>query len=192
MEGNMPQGETGGASNQQEPKQEQQQSQPGATAGASDMKKDAMGLIAQLETMLDEYMVKKAPFALPMGLKEFIVKVSPYLIIIFAVLSLPLIFAALGLSAILTPFAMMGGYGYGYGWGLAGIISLVTTVVVLVMEVMAVPGLFKRTKGAWRLVFYATIVSLIGSLLAFNIVGGIVGAIIGWYVLFQVKDMYKN
>lgn len=175
----MPQGEMGGSSNQ---------GNTGAPQGAGDMKKDVHGLIRQLEAMLDEYMVKKAPFQLPMGLKEFIVKVSPYLIIIFAIMSLPLIFGAIGLSTALAPFAMMGGY----GWGIAAIISLITTVIVLVMEVMAVPGLFKRTKSAWHLVFYATIVSLIGSILAFNIIGGILGAIIGWYILFQVKDMYKN
>lgn len=175
----MPQGETGGASNQ---------GNTGAPQGAGGMKKDMKGLIGQLEALLDEYMVKKAPFQLPMGLKEFIVKVSPYLIIIFAIMSLPLILGAIGLSTALAPFAMMGGY----GWGLAAIISLVTTVIVLVMEVMAVPGLFKRTRGGWHLVFYASIVSLIGSILAFNIIGGIIGAIIGWYILFQVKDMYKN
>lgn len=171
MEGDMPQGETGGAS-----------------SGANDVKADAKGLINQLEALLDEYMVKKAPFTLPLGLKEFIAKVSPYLIIIFAIMSLPLILGAIGISTALAPFAMMGGY----GWGLGTIISLVTSVVVLVMEVMAVPGLFKRTHGGWRLVFYASIVSLIGSVLAFNIIGGIISAIIGWYILFQVKELYKN
>jgi hypothetical protein len=54
-------------------------------APEGDMKAQAQGLIDQLEAMLDEYMVKKAPFALPPELKEFIVKVSPYLIIIFAI-----------------------------------------------------------------------------------------------------------
>ncbi|MDD5396601.1 MAG: hypothetical protein PHW24_00915 [Candidatus Moranbacteria bacterium] len=154
---------------------------------------DIKGMIAQLESMLDEYMVKKAPFALPIGLKEFIANVSPYLIIIFAVLALPAIFLALGLSAVFAPFAMMGGYAYGHGWGLGVLISLIVSVVVLVMEVMAVPGLFKRTRGAWRLLFYASIVSLVGSILSISgIVGGVIGAIIGWYVLFQMKDLYKN
>lgn len=179
--------------NMQQPQPQQsgpQQEQPKQAAPAPEQK-DIKGVIAQLEAFLDEYMVKKAPFALPMGAKEFIVKVSPYLIIIFAILALPLIFAAIGLSTAFAPFAMMGGYGF--GWGFGAIISLAVSVIVLVMEVMAVPGLFKRTKGAWRLVFYASIVSLIGSILSINgIVGGVIGAIIGWYILFQVKEMYKN
>ena len=134
-------------------------------------------------------MVKKAPFALPQGVKEFIVKVSPYLIIIFAILALPLIFAAIGLSALVAPFAMMGGY----SWGIGTVISLVVAVITLIMEVMAVPGLFKRTKSAWNLVFYASIVSLIGSILSVGgIISGVIGAIIGWYFLFQVRDMYKK
>ncbi len=150
---------------------------------------EVKGIVNQLETMLDEYMVKKAPFALPAGLKEFIVKISPYLIIIFAIMALPLILGAIGISAVFAPIAMMGGY----GWGFGAIISLAATVITVVMELMAVPGLFKRTKASWRLLFYASIVSLIGGILSVSgIVGAIIGAIIGWYILFQVKDMYKN
>ncbi len=150
---------------------------------------DMKGILGQLEAILDEYMVKKAPFALPAEVKEFIVKVSPYLIIIFALLALPVIFVAMGFTAIIAPFAMMGGY----GWGFGAIVSLVVAVVTLVMEIMAVPGLFKRTKGSWQLVFYASIVSLIGGIISVSgIVSAIIGAIIGWYILFQVKELYKK
>lgn len=158
-------------------------------------KSDVKGLLSQLEALLDEYMVNKAPFALPKEVKEFIVNVSPYLVIIFALLALPLIFAALGLTAILSPFAMLGGYGYGYGfsWGFFAIIGLASAVITMILEIIAVPGLFKRTRGAWTLLFYASIVSLIGSILSLSgIIGGIIGAIIGWYILFQVKELYSN
>lgn len=156
-------------------------------------KSDVKGVLSQLEAILDEYMVTKAPFALPQEVKEFLVNVSPYLIIIFVVMALPIIFAALGLTAILTPFAMMGGYRYGFDWGFGAIIGLVISVISIIIEIMAVPGLFKRTKGAWRLLFYASIVSLIGSILSVSgIISGIIGTIIGWYLLFQVKELYKN
>jgi hypothetical protein len=185
MEENMPQGNVGGASNQGG------QNQAGSTPGANNMKADAKNLIGQLEAALDEYMVVKAPFALPEGLKDFIVKVSPYLVIIFAVMALPLILGVIGLTTALAPLGMMGGYGY--GWGFGAIISLVVAAITLVLEVMAVPGLFKRTKGAWRLLFYASIVSLVGSILSISgIIGGIIGAVIGWYILFQVKSRYTN
>jgi hypothetical protein len=155
----------------------------------SQAKSDIKGIIGQLEAILDEYMVKKAPFALPMGVKEFIVKVSPYLIIIFAILGLPIILAAIGFSAFLAPVAVLGGS----TWGFSSIISLAVAVIVVVMELMAVSGLFKRSKKGWQMLFYASIVSLIGSIISITgIVSGIIGAIIGWYILFQVKDMYKN
>lgn len=175
--------------NQQEEQKEEKHKQSAPKNNSKDIK----GLVDQFAAFLQEYMVKKAPFQLPIGAKEFIVKVAPYLIIIFAILALPLIFAALGLSALFAPFAMMGVYGYGHGWGIGMIISLVVSVIALILEIMAVPGLFKRTKKSWRLVFYASIVSFIGSILSISgIVGGIIGAIIGWYILFQVRDLYKN
>lgn len=187
----MPQGEMGGAQGQGQQGNQGQGTNPGANTGGSDPKAEVKGLVNQLEALLDEYMVKKAPFTLPLGLKEFIVKVAPYLVIIAAVFAIPAILLALGLSTVFVPVAMMGGYGY--GWGFSGIVTLAAAAITLVMEVMAVPGLFKRTKSGWNLVFYATIVSLIGSILSVSgIIGGIIGAIIGWYILFQVKELYKN
>ena len=198
MEGNMPQGEMGGASNQgqpnnqgQENNQGQSQSQSGASSTASstaDAKADIKGIVGQLEAVLNKYMVEKAPFALPMGLKEFVVKVSPYLVIIFAAMSAIAVLAVFGFSSAFVPYAMMGGYGFGTGV----MTSLVTTIIVLVLEVIAIPGLFKRTQGAWRLMFYASIVNVIGSLLILNIIGAVLSALIGWYIIFQLKDMYKN
>lgn len=161
------------------------------TGGQSEAPKaEVKNVIAQLEAMLDEYMVKKAPFALPLGLKEFLAMIAPYLIIISAIVAVPALLVAFGISTAFAPVAMMGGYGY--GWGTSMLITLVTTVVVLVLEIMAVPGLFKRAHGAWRLMFYVSLVQLVGGVLAMNLVGTLIGAIIGWYILFQMKDLYKN
>lgn len=149
--------------------------------------------IEQLENVLEEYMIKKAPFAIPQGIKEFIANVSPYLIIIFAIFSIPLILAALGISSLAMPLAIMGGFGHGLGWGYGITIPFITSIIVIVMELMAVPGLFKRTKASWKLVFYASIVSLFGGILSIHgIFSAIIGAIIGWYILFQLKELYKN
>lgn len=181
MENNTPQGTDGSS-------QQGGQNQPGVSTTGSDMKSDVKGLINQLEVLLDEYMVKKAPFQIPVKGKELLAKIVPYIIIIAAVVAIPAILAALGLSAVFAPIAALGGH----VWGFGVMISLVFSIAALVVELRAVPGLFKRTKSAWRLVFYATIISLIGSLISFNIVGGLIGAVIGWYLLFQIKDMYKN
>ncbi len=174
-----------GQSNAQSSNQTENQSE--TVQGGTNLK----GSISKFEAFLDEYMVKKAPFALPTGLKEFLVAVAPYITIVAAILSIPIILAAIGLSAFLTPFSILAGNGF--GWGFFSIISLLVAAVTLTMEVIAVPGLFKRTRSAWRLIFYASIASVLGSIISISgVLSGIIGAIIGWYILFQIKDMYKN
>lgn len=154
--------------------------------------KKSKSVISELENILDTYMVKKAPFNLPPEVKKFIVKIAPYLVIISAIFALPLIFAAIGLSALLAPFAVLGGHGV-FVWGVGSSIFFLLNLIAFGMEILAIPGLFKKTKSAWNLVFYASIVSLIAGVLSISgFFGAIIGAIIGWYIIFQVKDEYKN
>ncbi|OGI22115.1 MAG: hypothetical protein A2808_03770 [Candidatus Moranbacteria bacterium RIFCSPHIGHO2_01_FULL_55_24] len=182
MQAGTPQGSP--APEHEAPKQEQQ---PGTGQGSA--KAEVKGATDKLEALLEEYMVKKAPFTLPMSVKEILVKIAPYIVIIGAIMALPVIIAALGINAFLAPFAMMGG---SYYWGTAGIISAIFAAIAFVIEIMAVPGLFKRTHKGWQLAYYASLVMLVGNIVSFNIVSGIIGAIIGWYFLFQVKELYKN
>ncbi len=166
--------------------------QPGNTTGAgpADMKHEVIGFVGKVEAWLDVYMVSKAPFQIPMAGKEVLAKIAPYLIIVFSILALPAILALFGLSAFLAPVAMVAGGGL--GWGFFGIVSVATSVISLVLDVMAIPGLFKRTHSSWRLLFYATLVSFVGGVLSMNPLGAVIGAVIGWYILFQVKELYKN
>ena len=138
-----------------------------------------------LEGILEEYLVRKAPFALPTGLKEFIVKVAPYIAVLGIILALPLILLALGLSNFIYSF---GSYAYRAGWYYP---TLILTAATIVLEAMAIPGLFKRSLKAWRLVFYATLAQLVNSLISGGILGALVGALISLYILFQVKSYYK-
>lgn len=140
---------------------------------------------AGLEAQLELYLVKKAP-ALPVGLKEFIVKFAPWLTLILMVLLLPVLLAALGLGALLLPASYLGGAGSGFFYT----ITLIGTGAVLVLEGLALPGLFKRLLSGWRLLFYATLINAIISLLGGNLISALVGALIGLYVLFQVKSYY--
>jgi hypothetical protein len=140
----------------------------------------------QLETTLEEYLVKKAP-ALPENIKEFIVKFAPWLTLIFILLLLPAILALLGLGTILLPFSYLGGVSAGFTYTLSMIISVIT----LFLEALAIPGLFKRELKAWRLVFYATLVNALSSLFQGNIIGAVLSTLISLYILFQVKSYYK-
>ena len=147
---------------------------------------DFASLMTQLQDFLELYLVKKAP-ALPDNAKELIVKYSPYFTILAAVMLLPVILLALGLGAMVAPFAFMGGYSFGSTFSISTIIALVSVV----LECMAIPGLFGRKLSAWNLVFYASIANALGSLLSFNLGNLIIGTAITWYFLLQIKSYYK-
>lgn len=145
--------------------------------------------LARLEGMLDEYFGKKAP-ALPQNIKEFIVKIAPYLVIISLIFTIPAILVLFGLGSLATVFSPLGGTravaGVPTMW--VGIILLIPAVI---LEAMAVPGLFSRKITAWRYMYWAQFISIVSSLVQINIVGALLSALIGFYLLFQVKSLYK-
>ena len=133
---------------------------------------------------LDHYLVKKAPFQIPDGGREAIVKFGPWIVVVLLVLSLPALLVILGVGTLVVPF---GGAGAATGFGLAAI----GLCVQLALQAMALPGLFARKMSGWRLMFYATVASVVTSLLSGAIVSAIIGALIGFYVLFQVRGLYR-
>ncbi len=139
--------------------------------------KDMMGF-------LDYYLVTKAPFQLPDNVKEFLVKWGPWIALVLMVLALPVLLLAFGLGAILLPFAGVG-YGYSYGY------LLIFTIAVFVLEAIALPGLFARKMSGWTMMFYAELARIVGALLAGAVISAVVGGIIGLYILFQVRPLYK-
>lgn len=142
--------------------------------------------LLQLENLLDNYLVKKAP-PLPKGLTDFIVAVMPYLNVIFLILALPIILALIGISALVMPFSLAGGLGTGFSY-MAGVI---VTVITVVLEIMALPGLFKRQKKSWTLLYYVALIGGVNSILSLNLWGLVIGTGISLYILFQIKSYYK-
>ena len=143
--------------------------------------------LAKLEETLDLYLVKKAPFQIPKNIKELLAKFGPWLMAIGIIFALPMILFALGLGAVLAPFGILSGAGVGIG----GIVGGVILAISLVLEAMALPGLFKRSKKGWDLLFYATLVNAVHSLITFNLGGLVIGSLISLYILFQLKELYK-
>ncbi len=103
------------------------------------------------------------------------------------VLALPAVLALLGLGAFLTPFAMMGGYAYGVNNMLFGVITLVS----LVLEVMAIPGLFAQQERGWRFLFYSTLVSLVAGIVGGTPINALIFSVLSFYILFQIKEKYR-
>ncbi len=145
--------------------------------------------LGQLEATLDEYFGKKAP-ALPQNAKELIVKIAPFLAIISAIFTLPAILLLLGLGGLATVLSPFGGVS-----SVASIptmwVSILILIPVVILEVIAIPGLFAKAAKAWRYMYWAELITVVSSLVQLNIVGAILSAIIGFYILFQIKSFYK-
>lgn len=133
---------------------------------------------------LNFYLVQKAPFQIPDGVREFLVKYGPWIMVVFMALSLPAILFALGLGTFAMPF---GGVGYAAGFGIAAIGMIAT----FALNALALPGLFARKMSGWTLLFYGELVSIATSVLQGAIISAIIGGLIGLYILFQVRGLYK-
>lgn len=142
--------------------------------------------LAQLESSLDIYLRQKAP-PLPKNIKDLIVSLAPWLNIVLIILGLPAILAVLGIKAYVSPFA----YWTGVRWTGFYSLSLIFLGATLLLRAMALPGLFSKSQGAWKLLYYSILLNLVYSLLNYNLVGGLIGAVIGLYFWFQVKASYK-
>lgn len=151
------------------------------------MAKSQMGL-ESLEQTLDLYFNKKAP-ALPAGAKEFLVNIAPWVTVIAVLLSLPAALALIGINSFVMPYSSVGMMGYSTGsmW----MVSSALLVVTLVLEALAIPGLFSRSKSGWNFVFYSSLVSIISSIVLLNLVGAVISAVISFYFLFQLRSYYK-
>ena len=149
-------------------------------------KKDWKNMLVELENKMAEFFVKKLP-SMPEKFKEVIVKYSPYLIVIMMILTVPTILAIMGVGIAASPLTMMSGYKYGFAF----LISAVFGLLIIVLELMAIKGLFKRELKAWKLLFYISLLQALSSLIRFDLGGLIIGSGISWYILFQIKSYYK-
>jgi hypothetical protein len=144
------------------------------------------GYFSQLENLLSEYLVKKAP-AIPANIKEVIVKFAPWVTLVIFIITLPIVLAVFGLGAFFAPFSFLGGVTAGTNY----ILTIILSGIQLVLEGMAIPGLFQRSRGAWNLVFYSSLVGAVQNIVTFNLGGLIIGTLLSLYILFQVRDLYK-
>lgn len=152
--------------------------------------KDLKNVLVQLEEKLVE-ISKKLP-QLPDSVGEFLVKYGPYLMIVGVVMGVIGILTSFGLMAAFSPMIRESyRYGYGYNYGTHFSVYGILGLVSMVLMAMAIPGLLKRSKKAWNLMFYASLVTAISYLVSMNLGSLIVGMAINWYFLFQIRKFYK-
>lgn len=147
--------------------------------------KDWRNMLTGFESKLNVYFGEKAP-KLPESVSEFIVKYGPYLAIVGLIIAVMGLLTSFG---ILSTFMPLTAYGYNYGFHFS--FWSLFTLIMLVLEAIAIPGLLKRLKSAWNLMFYASLVSALSSLLSFSLGNLIIGTAISWYFLFQIRKYYK-
>jgi hypothetical protein len=142
-----------------------------------------------LEKELEPIFLDKFP-AFPDEVKEFLVKFGPYLLLVGALL---------GIFALIAAYGVVGGreiYGIGLtAYGGAGIqlwLGMAITLGVMVLYLLAFKPLRERKKQGWNLLYYALLLNLLSSLIQVKVFAVIFGAVIGFWVLFQIRDKYSS
>lgn len=153
-----------------------------------DMAQDSLG---GLENSLNDLFVKKAPFQLPKNVKDILVNFAPWLALIGGVFAVLAALAIFGLGGLVVPLSLYGGAPLTTSFFSAYFFSLAILGVAGILELMAFPGLRKRSIKAWRLLFYAQLVWAVSELIHFNLVNFVLGTVIGLYFLFQIREYYK-
>lgn len=138
-------------------------------------------VMKQLEDTLDVYFRQKLP-ALPANIKELLVNIAPWLVVVGLVLGSLGLLSLLGIGSYFRPFV-----GYSSVFNLATIFL----IIILILEALAIPGLRAKTKQGWRYIFYASLVAFAQNIIRVDVIGAILGAIISFYILFQVREYYK-
>lgn len=130
------------------------------------------------ERWLEEQLAK-VPASLPAGWDENIVRAAPWLALAFApvqAFSLLALFGVTALSALLGSFDLVG---------------LVLGCATFVCDVLAIPGLFKRTQKGWAFMLYANVLVALDGLLMFNLFTVALSTLVVWLTV-QVKPHYRD
>jgi len=133
-----------------------------------------------LEKELLPLFTTKAPFQLPTEWKEFIVKVSPWIMLILV----PLYIFAIGVTAFASVFTA---FTLNPRWSL----GILITTVGLICSVLSIKGLFDRKREGWVWSYYAFLLIILSDLVLFNFFDAIITFLITGYFLFQIREYYK-
>ena len=162
-------------------------------------------MMQDLEAKLDELFVKNAPYQLPKGWRESIVKFMPWASVIAGVLILAVAWtqwALLSNNNIGPAIANSLGVPYILGPAVPSItpavwISLALLIAEAIIFFTAYPSLAMRKKHAWNLLYYASLLSVLQAVvqvIGYTSVGTLIVALlasaIGLYVLFQIRGHY--
>ncbi len=134
--------------------------------------------VPQVEAPLEQHLGANAPFKLPAQHQETFVKLLPWITVVF----MPFHFAAVLLLFGVSALASLVGH---FGWT-----GALLSAATLACDVIALPGLFKRTRQGWAFFVYAQAIGVVGKLFSFSLFGLHTSLVLLW-LSFQVKYKYS-
>ncbi len=137
-----------------------------------------------LEKELEPIFLQKFP-PFSESVKEFLVQYGPYIILILSIIGVLGLLTALGVGG-----AVFGMGGASVGIGFNFYLGIALGIVTLAMYLLAFSPLKARRRAGWNLLYYALLVGLISNLIQLSLFAFIVGGIIGFWVLFQIREKY--
>ena len=143
-----------------------------------------MGPKLILENELEPIFLGKFP-PFPDDIKELLVKYGPYLILISAVFMLFGLLTAFGVGT-----AAIGIGAIPFGSGLMMYIALFVVTIIAVIYLMAFTPLRARKKAGWNLIYYALLLSLFSNIIQLAFLSAIISGVLGFWVLFQIREKY--
>ena len=166
----------------------------------------------QLENKLNDLLVTKAPFHLPENVKQSLVKIMPWLVLLVGALTIIGAWGVFQAATAVDRWASLANelsatYGVGgytnpvmtpFLW-----ISLIILIVEAVLYFMAYPALEKRQKKGWTILFWVALANAVQGIVHniayssayFNfgaVILSLLGSLVGLYLLFQVRAYYTG
>lgn len=140
-----------------------------------------------LMSVLDDLMGSKAPFQIPTRLKTLAVRFGPLLVLGLMILTLPGQLMSLGMRVAVLPFSLIRGDADTFQLTL----DLSGNIGLMILMVMALPGLQERRAPGWYYLAFATALNSAAGLASGALVGPVIGGLLSLYVLVQLRRFYR-
>ncbi|SRR5260221_2169375 len=125
--------------------------------------------------------------SLPKNARDVLVRITPWVALIFGILGILGSLAGLGILTALSPFVMLGN---GIGGTATSLLTAVLALISSALLLSAFPGTKAHKMQGWNMLFWSEVVSTLSSILLISVTG-VIGAFIGFYLLYQIKSYYK-
>ncbi len=163
--------------------------------------------IQNLESRLEK-LFKDLP-ALPKSAKETLVQIWPWLALFGGLLQLAAAWALKGLTDVASGYIDLANkVSVAYGGKTTGLstvdrgvvyLGIIMLVVDAVIMLAAFSPLKARLRRGWDLLFLASVLNVVYTVLSLfvsgrgfgNFIGGLLGSAIGFYLMYQVKPLYS-